>query len=80
VPEHGIDAVLEACTATLTGGVVSAEVVLNILARRREPPRPVSISPPPALVIKVPLPDCASYDRLRPSVLAATTEADDAAA
>jgi hypothetical protein len=80
VPEHGIDAVLEACTATLTGGAVSAEVVLNILARRREPPRPVRVSPPPALSVKVPLPDCASYDRLRPSVIAAIMEADDAAA
>jgi transposase len=80
VPEHGIDAVLEACTATLAGGAVSAEVVLNILARRREPPRPGSVLPPPALILKVPAPDCARYDKLRPSVIAAAPEADDAAA
>jgi len=80
VPEHGIEAVLEACTATLAAGAVSAEVVLNILARRREPPRPPSVSPPPALLLNAPLPDCSRYDRLRPSTTAAGTEVDDAAA
>ena len=80
VPEHGIDAVLEACSAALASGPGSADVVLNVVARRREPPRPATVLPPPALVLNVPAADCARYDRLRSSARTAAVGADDAAA
>jgi hypothetical protein len=57
--------------------------VLNILARRHEPPRPEAIAIPPALALAVaPTADCARYDRLRPSAAAAAAaeEAERAAA
>jgi hypothetical protein len=52
-------------------------VVLNILARRREPPRPGAIAIPPALALAVPpTADCARYDRLRPSCAAAAQDGE----
>ena len=50
----------------LEGGVASDEVILNILARRREPPRPESIATSEALALThAPIADCARYDLLR---------------
>ena len=75
VPREGTEAVAGACREALAAGTPSADVVLNILARRHEPPRPEAIVVPPALALAVPpAADCARYDRLRPSCLAATTE------
>jgi transposase len=62
----GIAAVEAACAEALREGVHSADVVLNILARQREPPAPVSILTPDALRLRhEPLADCARYDSLR---------------
>lgn len=75
VPREGIEAVTEACTEALAAGTVSADVVLNILARRREPPRPAPVPPPPALTLTTaPAADCARYDRLRSSCTPAESE------
>jgi len=45
----GIDAVEAACVEALSHNVHSAGVVLNILARHREPPPPLNIATPDAL-------------------------------
>ena len=71
VPREGIEAVAEACGEALAAGSASADMVLNILARRHEPPRPAAITVPEALTLAMPpTADCARYDRLRPSCLA----------
>jgi hypothetical protein len=50
----------------LAEGVHSADVILNILARRREPPPAPSILTPEALKLRhAPVADCARYDQLR---------------
>ena len=70
VPREGTEAVAGACREALAAGTASADVVLNILARRHEPPRPEAIAIPPALALAVaPTADCARYDRLRPLLL-----------
>ena len=62
----GLVAVESACTEALAGGVHSADVILNILARRRDPAPAVTILTPEALRLRqAPLADCARYDRLR---------------
>ena len=64
----GLAAVEAACAEALREGVHSADVVLNILARQREPPTPATILTPEALRLRhEPLADCARYDRLRGS-------------
>ena len=66
VPEHGIAAVEDARAEALAAGIANGDVVLAILARRRQPPAPPSIAAPEALRLKVePAADCARYDRLR---------------
>ena len=66
VPEDGIAAVAEACTEALAAGIASGDVVMAILARRRQPPVPQSITTPDALKLKTePVADCARYDNLR---------------
>ena len=67
VLDDGLPAVEAACAEALREGVHSADVVLNIRARRREPPpTPVTILTPEALRLRhVPLADCARYDSLR---------------
>jgi hypothetical protein len=55
-----------ACAEALAGGVHSADVVLNILARRRDPGPPATIVTPEVLSLRhAPIADCARYDRLR---------------
>ena len=49
----GLDAVEDACAEALSEGVHSAAVILNILARRREPPPPLTIATPEALRLVV---------------------------
>jgi transposase len=62
----GLAAVETACTEALADGVHSADVILNILARRREPAPVMTILAPEALRLRQePLSDCARYDRLR---------------
>ncbi|HUB48714.1 MAG TPA: IS21 family transposase [Acetobacteraceae bacterium] len=62
----GLPAVETACLAALREGVHSADVILNILARRREPPLPQAVMAPDALRLRfVPTADCGRYDRLR---------------
>lgn len=47
-------------------GAASDEVILNILSRRREPPRPASIVTPEDMTLRhPPVADCARYDNLR---------------
>jgi transposase len=66
VLSDGITAVEAACAEALSEGVHSADVVLNILARQREPPPPMTILTPDALRLRhAPAADCARYDSLR---------------
>ena len=68
VLSDGLAAVEAACAEALRDGVHSADVVLNILARQREPPAPLTILTPDALRLRhEPLADCVRYDSLRRS-------------
>jgi transposase len=62
----GLAAVEAACAEALAGGVHSADVILNILARRRDPAPTATVLTPEALRLRhAPIADCARYDRLR---------------
>jgi uncharacterized membrane protein YeiB len=62
----GLPAVEAASLEALREGVHSADVVLNILARQREPAAPLTIMTPDALLLRyAPEADCARYDTLR---------------
>ena len=62
----GLPAVEAACAQALAEGVHSADVILNILARRREPPAPAAIATPASLALRhAPVANCARYDSLR---------------
>jgi transposase len=62
----GLAAVEAACAAALADGVHSADVVLNILSRRREPdPVPAILTPEALRLRHLPVADCARYDQLR---------------
>jgi len=62
----GLPAVEAACAEALAQGVHSADVVLNILARQRNPDPPPTIFTPAALTLRhAPVADCARYDNLR---------------
>jgi hypothetical protein len=62
----GLDAVEEAIREALDSGTASDDVILNILARRREPPRLPTIVTSEALTLAhPPVADCARYDLLR---------------
>jgi transposase len=62
----GLAAVEAACAAVLADGVHSADVILNILSRRREPEPAATILTPEALRLQhAPIADCARYDQLR---------------
>ncbi len=66
VLSDGLTAVEAACAEALGEGVPSAAVILNILARRREPAAPAPIPTPEALRLRhEPTADCARYDSLR---------------
>ncbi len=66
VLSDGLPAVEAACSEALRDGVHSADVILNILARRREPAAPITIMTPDALRLRhEPTADCARYDSLR---------------
>ena len=62
----GLPAVEAACAEALREGVHSADVVLNILARQREPAAAVTLPTPEGLRLRhEPVADCARYDSLR---------------
>ena len=62
----GLPAVEAACAEAIAQGVHSADVVLNILARQRDPGPPATILTPAALTLRhAPIADCARYDNLR---------------
>jgi transposase len=66
VLSDGLAAVEAACAEALADGVHSADVVLNILSRRRENSPAATILTPEALRLQhLPIADCARYDRLR---------------
>ena len=66
VLSDGLPAVEAACAEALHENVHSADVILNILARRRETTTPITIMTPEALRLRhEPVADCARYDSLR---------------
>ena len=65
VLEDGLEAVEAACAEALAEGACSADVVLNILARRRQPAPPAPIPTAAALRLRLePTADCARYEGL----------------
>ena len=66
VLSDGLEAVEGACREALAAGIASADVILNVLARQREPARPADVLTPGALALRAePVADCARYDTLR---------------
>ncbi|WP_024352461.1 IS21 family transposase, partial [Aurantimonas coralicida] len=69
VLSDGLPAVEAACAEALGEGVHSADVILNVLARAREPAPTITIMTPDALRLNhEPAADCARYDNLRRAV------------
>jgi len=65
----GLPAVEAACAEAIAHSVHSADVVLNILARQRDPGPPATILTPAALTLRhAPIADCARYDNLRRTI------------
>src|SRR6202049_4190603 len=65
----GLPAVEAACAEAIAQGVHSADVVLNILARQRDPGPPAFILTPAALTLRhAPVADCSRYDNLRRTI------------
>ena len=68
VLEDGLVTVEAACAEALGQGVHSSSVILNILARKKDPEPAVTIITPEALHLRhAPVADCARYDSLRSS-------------
>jgi hypothetical protein len=66
VLDDGLEAVEAAVREALLAGVTSDDIILNILARHPEPPRPLAIVTPEDLVLRhPPRADCGRYDSLR---------------
>jgi hypothetical protein len=66
VLSDGMPAVEAACGEALGEGTCSADVIINILARRREPVKPLIMATPAGLKLRhEPEADCGRYDRLR---------------
>jgi hypothetical protein len=65
----GLASVDAACAEALGQNVHSADVILNILARSKDPEPPVTILTPDALKLRhAPIADCARYDSLRRNI------------
>ena len=66
VLEDGLEAVEAACAEAHDSGACSADVVLNILARQRQPAPPATIPTPEGLQLRhQPVADCQRYDSLK---------------
>jgi hypothetical protein len=66
VLSDGLPAVEAACSQAMAEGVHSADVIINILARHRDPAPVAPIFTPEALRLRhAPIADCARYDQLR---------------
>ena len=62
----GLAVVEAACREAVDQGVHSADVIINILARKRDPAPPVTILTPDSLRLHhTPIADCTRYDTLR---------------
>ena len=62
----GLPAVEAACAQAMSEGVHSSDVIINILARQRDPGPAATILTPDALRLRhAPAADCARYDQLR---------------
>ena len=62
----GLQAVEAACAEAIGAGIASADVILNVLARRQPQAASAPIETPACLSLKItPLADCARYDSLR---------------
>jgi DNA replication protein DnaC len=62
----GLPAVEAACAQAMSEGVHSSDVIINILARQRDPGPATTILTPDALTLRhAPAADCARYDQLR---------------
>jgi transposase len=62
----GLPAVERACAEAIAQSVHSADVILNILARRRDPaPPPLLLTSSALRLVHEPVADCARYDLLR---------------
>jgi transposase len=70
VLSDGLGAVEAACLEALAAGTYSSDVVLNILARQREPVPVIGMIATPAALnlIHEPTADCARYDSLRRAI------------
>jgi transposase len=69
VLSDGLSAVEAACQEALREGVHSADVIINILARQREPTAVITVITSDALKLRYePTADCARYDTLRKAV------------
>jgi transposase len=64
IPIHGLEAVLVAVELVLESGVISAEHVLNVIARIQQPSRVEAVETSLALK-EAPIADTSRYDRLR---------------
>jgi transposase len=66
VLSDGLAPVEAACREALDQGVHSADVIVNILARKRDIPAPLTILTPESLTLRhIPTADCSRYDVLR---------------
>jgi len=66
VLDHGLAAVEAACAEALEAGIANGDVILTVLARRRQPAPLPSITTPDALRLKIePAADCGRYDSIR---------------
>lgn len=66
VLSDGLAEVEAACAEALDAGLANADVILNVLARRQQPPPPQIVSTPERLTLREPpVADCARYDALR---------------
>ena len=62
----GLQAVEAACAEAIDAGIASADVILNVLARRQPQTASAPIETPACLTLTImPQADCARYDRLR---------------
>src|SRR5262249_20968080 len=62
----GLQAVEAACAEVLAVGIASADVILNVLARRQQPTPPAPVAVPERLRLVIPpIADCPRYDALR---------------